>query len=132
MQILLIRDVDTISMGRSILSFRGNRSTFVNYHRDECISLFFFCFSKPSVQTLIKSHLMRHFSWVFTVCEGICLSLVNLFFLNIYGKPTECQTVWVQIRPDGLSGLIWVRISCKCYQKTTVLVGIDNVEGLHD
>ena len=42
MQILLIRDVDTISMGRSILSFRGNRSTFVNYHRDECISLFFF------------------------------------------------------------------------------------------
>ena len=41
MQILLIRDVETISMGRSILSFRGNRSTFVNYHRDECISLFF-------------------------------------------------------------------------------------------
>ena len=40
MQILLIRDVDTISMGRSILSFRGNWSTFVNYHRDECISLF--------------------------------------------------------------------------------------------
>ena len=42
MQILLIRDVDTISMGRSILSFRGNRSTFVNHHRDECISLFLF------------------------------------------------------------------------------------------
>ena len=56
MQILLIRDVDTISMGRSILSFRGNILTFVNYHRDECISPFFY-FSKPSVQTLIKSHI---------------------------------------------------------------------------
>ena len=77
MSILLIRDVDTISMGRSILSFRGNRSTFVNYPHDEFISLFFFLFyfSKPSVQTLIKSYLMRHFIWVFTVCEGICLSV---------------------------------------------------------
>ena len=46
MQILLIRDVETISMGRSILSFRGNRSTFVNYHRDECIYLFFFLFKQ--------------------------------------------------------------------------------------
>ena len=75
MSILLIRDVDTISMGRSILSFRGNRSTFVNYPRDEFISLFFFYFSKPSVQTLIKSYRIRHFIWVFTVCEGICLSM---------------------------------------------------------
>ena len=74
MSILLIRDVDTISMGRSILSFRGNRSTFVNYPRDEFISLFFY-FSKLSVQTLIKSYLMRHFIWVFTVCEGISLSV---------------------------------------------------------
>ena len=41
MSILLIRDVDTISMGRSILNFRGNRSTFVNYARDEFISLSF-------------------------------------------------------------------------------------------
>ena len=48
MQILLIRDVDTISMGRSILSFRGNRSDFVNYHRDECISLFFFILATVS------------------------------------------------------------------------------------
>ena len=62
MQILLIRDVDTISMGRSILSFRCNRSTFVNYHRDECISLF-----SLFLQTVIadpdKEQPKRHFIW---------------------------------------------------------------------
>ena len=41
MQIMLIRDVDTISIGWSILSCRGNRSTFVNHHSDAFISLFF-------------------------------------------------------------------------------------------
>ena len=38
-------------------------------------------------------------------------------------KPSECQTVWIQIRPEVLSGLIWIQIVCKGYQQTT-LVGI--------
>ena len=33
--------------------------------------------------------------------------------------PLECQTVWIQIRPDNLSGLIWVQSVCKGYQQTT-------------
>ena len=31
---------------------------------------------------------------------------------------TECQTVWFEIRPDILSGLIWVQTVCKGYQQT--------------
>ena len=33
--------------------------------------------------------------------------------------PSECQTIWIQIRPDFLSGLIWVQTVCKGYQQTT-------------
>ena len=30
----------------------------------------------------------------------------------------ESQTVWIQIRPDVLLGLIWVQTVCKGYQHT--------------
>ena len=42
------------------------------------------------------------------------------------GIPSECQTDWIQIRPDVLSGLIWVQSVCKCYERTT-LVGNKSV-----
>ena len=34
------------------------------------------------------------------------------------GIPSECQTVWIQIRPGILSGLIWLQTVCKAYQQT--------------
>ena len=34
---------------------------------------------------------------------------INFFEKNISGMPTECQTVWILIRPDILSGLICVQ-----------------------
>ena len=37
---------------------------------------------------------------------------------NLLGKPSECQTVWLQIRSDVLSGLIRVQTVCKGYQQT--------------
>ena len=36
------------------------------------------------------------------------------------GIPSECQIVWIQIRPDILLGLIWVQSICKSYQQTTL------------
>ena len=53
--------------------------------------------------------------------------LNHFFEKNISGIPSECQTVWVQIRPDILSGLVWVQTVCKGYQQTT-LVGKDAVQ----
>ena len=32
-----------------------------------------------------------------------------------------CQTVWIQIRSDVLSGMIWVQTVCKGYQQTTLV-----------
>ena len=43
----------------------------------------------------------------------------QLFQKILSGIPSECQTVWIQIRPDTLSGLILVQTVCKCYQQTT-------------
>ena len=44
---------------------------------------------------------------------------INLSEKILSGIPSECQTVWIQIRPDILSGLIWVQSVCKGYQQTT-------------
>ena len=35
--------------------------------------------------------------------------------------PSECQTVWIQIGPDILSGPIWVQTVCKGNQQFTLV-----------
>ena len=61
-----------------------------------------------------------------------CFFIVWIFYLkteffkkNLLGIPSEYQTVWIQIRPDILSGLIWVQTVCKAYQqrKKSTLAG---------
>ena len=52
------------------------------------------------------------------------LSSADFFEINFFGKfftgiQAECKIVWIQIRPDILSGLIWVQTICKIYQQTT-------------
>ena len=37
------------------------------------------------------------------------------------GIPSVCQTVWIQIRPDILSGLICVQTVFKDFQQTTLV-----------
>ena len=39
----------------------------------------------------------------------------HLFRKIISGIQSEYQTVWIQIRPDILSGLIWIQTVCKGY-----------------
>ena len=43
----------------------------------------------------------------------------STFWKIISGIPSEWQTVWIQFRPDVLSGLMWVQTVCKGYQQTT-------------
>ena len=44
-----------------------------------------------------------------------------IFFSNqLSAIPSECRTVWIQIRPDILSGLIWVLAVCRGYQQNTL------------
>ena len=50
-----------------------------------------------------------------------------IFFQNNFRKnklseiPSECQTVWILIRPYILSGLIWIKTVCKGYQQRTLV-----------
>ena len=43
----------------------------------------------------------------------------GLFQKILSGTLGECQTVWIQIRTDKMSVLIWVQTVCKGYQQTT-------------
>ena len=53
---------------------------------------------------------------------------MKFFQKNLSGIPSECQTVWIQIRPDILSGLIWVQTVCKGYkQATEVATSVERV-----
>ena len=60
--------------------------------------------------------------------DSIQLSLLVCFLIfskltfskNVSGIRSECQIVWIQIRPDVVSGLIWIQTVCKGYQPTTL------------
>ena len=45
----------------------------------------------------------------------------NQLFKNPFQEYHQCQTVWIQIRPDILAGLIWVQTVCKGYQQMTLV-----------
>ena len=47
-------------------------------------------------------------------------AFLSTFRKILSGIPSECQTDWIQIRPDILSDLIWVQIVCKSYWQTTL------------
>ena len=51
----------------------------------------------------------------------------HLFRKIILGIPSECQTVWIQIRPDILSGLIWVQTVCKCFSSQRTKLDATNI-----
>ena len=53
-----------------------------------------------------------------------CCRLLTFFKIDFFEKflqelPSECQTVWIQIRTDILSVLIWVQTVCRGYQQMT-------------
>ena len=47
------------------------------------------------------------------------LFLLSADFLQ---NQSECQTILVQIRPDKISGLVWVQIVCKTLHQQITIV----------
>ena len=77
----------------------------------------------PYTQNIGLSAYIRFTRLPLTLCMlGIFhdfLSSADFFSSKILlGTLSACQTVWVQNRPDVLSGLIWVPIVCKDNQQT--------------
>ena len=61
----------------------------------------------------------RHAVHLGVYCGWLIFSKSTVLRKILSGIPSECQADWVQIRPDILSGLIWVQTVCKVYQQTT-------------
>ena len=62
---------------------------------------------------------------ILTICH-LCFCRLQIFKDQLFRKiiseiPSDCQTGWTQIRPDFLSGLIWVQTVCIGYQQTTLV-----------
>ena len=57
--------------------------------------------------------------WVFFTYKVFLVNTKSPFWKILSRIPPECQTVWIQIRPDILLGLIRVQNGYKNYQRTT-------------
>ena len=56
-------------------------------------------------------------NWYFLSSADILQN--QLFWKILSGIPSECQTVWIEIKPDVVMGLILAQPVCKVYQQTT-------------
>ena len=74
--------------------------------------------AEPSVHNVFK--LFAY--WVILYFYRLPIFLPKSTSLKILsGKPPECQTVWIHIRSELLSGLIWVQAVSNSYQMTTLV-----------
>ena len=73
--------------------------------------------------------------WVIFHAFAVVCSLffkINFFQKILSVTLSECQTIWIQIRTDILSVLIWVQTVCKGYQPMTkVPASKERVKILH-
>ena len=69
----------------------------------------------------ILSKYFAYWEILHVFCRLLIFFQIPLFRKILSGIPSECQTVWIQIRPDILSGPIWVQTVCKGYQQTTLI-----------
>ena len=53
-------------------------------------------------------------------CRLLIFFKINFFRKILSGISSECQTVWIKIRPNILSGLVSVQTVCKGYQQMTL------------
>ena len=53
-------------------------------------------------------------------CLSRAWSESNLF-AKVMSRQSECQTDWIQIRPDKILGLIWIQSVCKGHEQTTLV-----------
>ena len=64
---------------------------------------------------------------IMNVSYTVLFSRLLILFQNqifrkiLSGIPSRCQTDWIQIRPDILSGLIWVQSVSKGYQQMALV-----------
>ena len=66
----------------------------------------------------IDHHQLLEYCFYYSFILYYCAIFYSLD-AGFFSIPSGCQTVWIQIRPNILSGLIWVQTVCNGYQQTT-------------
>ena len=76
-------------------------------------------FQRTISQFILKLtlHMLVNFACFFVICWFFSKLAFSKHFFRVYHLS---QTVWIQIRPDIPSCLIWVQAVCSDYQKTTL------------
>ena len=67
------------------------------------------------VKACLTLSMLDNFACFFVVCRFKKKKKIKK---KIFQEYHQYQTVWVQIRPDVLLGLIWVQTVCKSYQQS--------------
>ena len=117
---LICRGTDISKYFSESLGIRDNESRLYIFYF--CIVICcYFCLGSPLLALLSLSLGDKH-KMTYRLHMTLTLCMLGYFACfskkNLTGIPSECQTVWIQIRPDILSGLIWVQAVCKGYQQT--------------
>ena len=95
-QILIF--VTNINMSKHAALESGNRQTVLAWHLTICLFGNFACF----------------------FCCLLIFFKIN-FFEKFFLEYDHSVTIWFQIRPDTMSGRIWVQTVCKGYQQVTLV-----------
>ena len=67
--------------------------------------------------------MLGNFSCFFVAADFFKFIFFEIFFQGI---PSECKTVWIQIRPAILSGLIWIQTFLQRLSKVYLTVSVFN------
>ena len=87
---------------------------------DQVIRLAAFSLQGKNKHLLIAKNSIHILEIYMLFCRLLIFLKNQYIWKFLSGIPSECQTVWIQIRSDILSGLIWVQTVCKDYQQTTL------------
>ena len=81
-------------------------------------------YKENTVFDLISQQCMSYtFCFLGNIFHAFCrlqIFFKIIYFEKFFQEYHHSQTVWIQIRPNILSGLMWVQTVCKGYQQTTL------------
>ena len=80
------------------------------------------------IVSLIQFHLFAYWVILHALLSAADFFQNQLFRKIISEIPSECQTAWIQIRPNALSGLIWIQTVCKGYQQMKLVDKLEDKE----
>ena len=103
----------------------GASGKYMNLVAKKHFNEWFFFKCSHYIRNILNLCLLGNFACFFVVCRSFFI--INFLEEKIFQKYHQCQTVWIQIRPDVLSGLIWVQLFAKVINRQKVSKKLRNL-----